>query len=96
MRKLEKALPTLALILPLLPWILGGILAVLATGGNWAFWILALIVFVVSSCIGGLLGMILSILSIRRRIGIKRAVTAIVLAVIDLILGYLLLPSFWL
>ncbi len=94
MRKLEKVLPTLALILPLLPWVLSIVLATLGAGGNWGFWILALIVFVVSAVICGIGGMILAVLTLRNRWGLKRGMAAAILAGFELLIACAFLSRF--
>lgn len=84
-KKKHAFLPTLALLLTLLPTLLMLILVVCSAGGNWAFLILGGIVYLASEVLCGGAALVLGILSIRRGWGKKRGIAAVVLASLGLL-----------
>ena len=81
-----KILPTLALVLNAAPVVLSLILIALSAGGNWAFLILGGIVYCVSTVLCGITSLTLGILCIRKHWGRGRAITAVVLSGLGLLL----------
>ena len=83
--KAPRILPTLALVLNVVPVILSLILIAFSLGGNWAFLILGGIVYCVSAVLCGIASLTLGILCIRKRWGHGRAIVAVVLSSLGLL-----------
>lgn len=83
--KAPRILPTLALVLNVVPVILSLILIAFSLGGNWAFLILGGIVYCVSAVLCGIASLTLGILCIRKRWGRGRAIVAVVLSSLGLL-----------
>ena len=80
-----RVLPTLALILSLLPTVLSLAIMAFATKGNWAFLILGGITYLVSQILGGIASVVMSIICLRRKWGRGQAITALILSSIGLL-----------
>ena len=80
-----RLLPTLALILSILPTVLSLAIVALAAKGNWAFLILGGITYLVSQSLGGIASVVMSIVCLRRRWGRGRAITALILSSLGLL-----------
>lgn len=78
--KAPRLLPTLSLILAILPTVLSLVIIAFSASGNWAFLILGGITYLVSQLLGGIASVVLSIICIRRRWGRGRAITALILS----------------
>lgn len=78
--KAPRLLPTLSLILAILPTVLSLVVIAFSMSGNWAFLILGGITYLVSQLLGGIASVVLSIICIRRRWGRGRAITALILS----------------
>ena len=83
--KSARLLPTLALILSILPTVLSLAIVALAAKGNWAFLILGGITYLVSQLLGGIASVVMSIVCLRRRWGRGRAITALILSSLGLL-----------
>ena len=83
--KSARLLPTLALILSILPTVLSLAIVALAAKGNWAFLILGGITYLVSQLLGGIASVVISIVCLRRRWGRGRAITALILSSLGLL-----------
>ena len=78
-------LPTLAILLAILPAVLMLGLVACSAGGNWAFIILGGIVYLISEILCGAASLVLGILSIRRGWGKKRGIAAVVISSLGLL-----------
>ena len=78
-------LPTLAILLSILPTVLMLGLVACSAGGNWAFIILGGIVYLISEILCGAASLVLGILSIRRGWGKKRGIAAVVISSLGLL-----------
>ena len=78
-------LPTLAILLSILPTVLMLGLVACSAGGNWAFIILGGIVYLISEILCGAASLTLGILSIRRGWGKKRGIAAVVISSLGLL-----------
>ena len=91
-----RVLPTLALLLNAVPVALCLILAAFSLNGNWAFLILALITYLVSQCLCGVASLTLGILCICKKWGRVRAIIAVslssllLLVTLDMLFSYLI------
>ena len=94
--KASRILPTLSLILAFIPAVLCLILVAFSLNGNWGFLILGGITYFVSEILCGITSLTLSILCIRQTWGRKRAITALILSSLGLVLVLELTVSFWL
>ena len=94
--KASRVLPTLALILSILPTVLSLAIIAFAANGNWGFLILGGITYLVSEFVCGIASLILGILCIRRKWGRGRAVTAVILSSLGLFMTLELIGAFWL
>ncbi len=92
----SRLLPTLSLILTFIPAVLCLILVALCLNGNWGFLILGGITYIVSQLLCGIASLTLGILCIRQKWGRRRAVTAVILSSLELILVLELIGAFWL
>lgn len=90
----KRFLPTLALILPLVPAVLAGVLIALSARGNWAFLILAFIASPIAEIILGGASLFLEILSIRKDWGRRRGMAAVILSAIGLTLTVVVVSAF--
>ena len=89
-----KHLPTLALILSILPTVLSLAVIAIAAKGNWAFLILGGITYLVSQLLGGIASVVMSIVCIRRKWGRGRAITALILSSLGLLVTLELVGAF--
>ena len=80
-----RVLPMLALILSILPTVLSLAIIAFAAKGNWAFLILGGITYLVSQSLGGIASVVMSIVCLRRRWGRGRAITALILSSLGLL-----------
>ena len=92
--KSARLLPTLALILSILPTVLSLAIVALAAKGNWAFLILGGITYLVSQLLGGIASVVMSIICLRRKWGRGRAVTALILSSLGLLITLEWIGSF--
>lgn len=90
----KRFLPTLALILPLVPAVLAAVLIALSARGNWAFLILAFIASPIAEIILGGASLFLGILSIRKDWGRRRGMAAVILSAIGLTLTVVVVSAF--
>ena len=89
-----RLLPTLALILSILPTVLSLAVIALAAKGNWAFLILGGITYLVSQLLGGIASVVMSMICLRRKWGRGRAVTALILSSLGLLMTLELVGTF--
>ena len=89
-----RLLPTLALILSILPTVLSLAIVALAAKGNWAFLILGGITYLVSQLLGGIASVVISIVCLHRKWGRGRAVTALILSSLGLLMTLELVGTF--
>ena len=89
-----RVLPTLALILSILPTVLSLAIIAFAAKGNWAFLILGGITYLVSQSLGGIASVVMSIVCLRRRWGRGRAITALILSSLGLLVTLELAGAF--
>ena len=89
-----RLLPTLALILSILPTVLSLAIIALAAKGNWAFLILGGITYLVSQLLGGIASVVISMICLRRKWGRGRAVTALILSSLGLLMTLELVGTF--
>ena len=92
--KSARLLPTLALILSILPTVLSLSIVALAAKGNWAFLILGGITYLVSQLLGGIASVVISMICLRRKWGRGRAVTALILSSLGLLMTLELVGTF--
>ena len=92
--KASRLLPTLALILSILPTVLSLAIVALAAKGNWAFLILGGITYLVSQLLGGIASVVMSMICLRRKWGRGRAVTALILSTLGLLMTLELVGTF--
>ena len=92
--KSSRLLPTLALILSILPTVLSLAIVALAAKGNWAFLILGGITYLVSQLLGGIASVVMSMICLRRKWGRGRAVTALILSSLGLLMTLELVGTF--
>ena len=92
--KSARLLPTLALILSILPTVLSLAIVALAAKGNWAFLILGGITYLVSQLLGGIASVVMSVICLRRKWGRGRAVTALILSSLGLLMTLELVGTF--
>ena len=92
--KSARLLPTLALILSILPTVLSLAIVALAAKGNWAFLILGGITYLVSQLLGGIASVVISMICLRRKWGRGRAVTALILSSLGLLMTLELVGTF--
>ena len=92
--KSARLLPTLALILSILPTVLSLAIVALAAKGNWAFLILGGITYLVSQLLGGIASVVMSMICLRRKWGRGRAVTALILSSLGLLMTLELVGTF--
>ena len=90
----KRFLPTLALILPLVPAVLAAVLIALSARGTWAFLILAFIASPIAEIILGGASLFLGILSIRKDWGRRRGMAAVILSAIGLTLTVVVVSAF--
>ena len=93
-QKSARLLPTLALILSILPTVLSLAIVALAAKGNWAFLILGGITYLVSQLLGGIASVVMSMICLRRKWGRGRAVTALILSSLGLLMTLELVGTF--
>ena len=91
-----RVLPTLALILSILPTVLSLAIIAFAAKGNWAFLILGGITYLVSQLLGGIASVVMSVICLRRKWGRGRAITAVILSSSGLFITLELIGAFWL
>ena len=89
-----RLLPTLALILSILPTVLSLAIVAIAAKGNWAFLILGGITYLVSQLLGGIASVVMSMICLRRKWGRGRAVTALILSSLGLLMTLELVGTF--
>ena len=92
--KSARLLPTLALILSILPTVLSLAIMALAAKGNWAFLILGGITYLVSQFLGGIASVVISMICLRRKWGRGRAITALILSSLGLLVTLEWIGSF--
>ena len=92
--KASRILPTLALILSILPTVLSLAIIAFAANGNWAFLILGGITYLVSELVCGIASLTLGILCIRKRWGRGRAIAAVILSSFGLFIAFELVWAF--
>ena len=92
--KASRVLPTLALILSILPTVLSLAIIAFAANGNWAFLILGGITYLVSHLLGGIASVVMSVICIRRKWGRGRAITAVILSSFGLFITFELVWAF--
>ena len=92
--KASRVLPTLALILSILPTVLSLAIIAFAANGNWAFLILGGITYLVSQLLGGIASVVMSVICLRRKWGRGRAITAVVLSSFGLFITFELVWAF--
>ena len=92
--KASRVLPTLALILSILPTVLSLAIIAFAANGNWAFLILGGITYLVSQLLGGIASVVMSVICLRRKWGRGRAVTAVILSSFGLFITFELVWAF--
>ena len=92
--KSARLLPTLALILSILPTVLSLAIIALAAKGNWAFLILGGITYLVSQLLGGIASVVISMICLRRKWGRGRAITALILSSLGLLITLEWIGSF--
>ena len=92
--KSARLLPTLALILSILPTVLSLAIVALAAKGNWAFLILGGITYLVSQLLGGIASVVMSMICLRRKWGRGRAITALILSSLGLLITLEWIGSF--
>ena len=90
----SRLLPTLALILSILPTVLSLAIVALAAKGNWAFLILGGITYLVSQLLGGIASVVISMICLRRKWGRGRAITALILSSLGLLITLEWIGSF--
>ncbi len=89
-----RVLPTLALILSILPTVLSLAIIAFAANGNWAFLILGGITYLVSQLLGGIASVVMSVIRLRRKWGRGRAITAVILSSLGLFITLELIGAF--
>ncbi len=94
--KWARILSTLSLILSLTPTFLMLILVALSARGNWGFLVLGVITYFISQLLCGTASLILGILCIRKKWGRGRAVTAVILSSLGLLISLEVVGAFWL
>ena len=92
--KASRILPTLALILSILPTVLSLAIIAFAANGNWAFLILGGITYLVSQLLGGIASVVMSVICILRKWGRGRAITAVILSSFGLFITFELVWAF--
>ena len=92
--KASRVLPTLALILSILPTVLSLAIIAFAANGNWAFLILGGITYLVSQLLGGIASVVMSVICLRRKWGRGRAITAVILSSFGLFITFELVWAF--
>ena len=92
--KASRLLPTLALILSILPTVLSLAVIALAAKGNWAFLILGGITYLVSQLLGGIASVVISMICLSRKWGRGRAITALILSSLGLLITLEWIGSF--
>ena len=92
--KAPRILPTLSLLLSITPTVLMLILVALSARGNWGFLILGGITYLVSELACGITSLILGILCLRRKWGRGRAVAALILSSLGLLMTLELVGTF--
>ena len=89
-----RLLPTLALILSILPTVLSLAIMALAAKGNWAFLLLGGITYLVSQLLGGIASVVISMICLSRKWGRGRAITALILSSLGLLITLEWIGSF--
>lgn len=92
--KAAKILPTLALILSLIPALLTAALVAASTGGNWAFLILAFIAAPIVQLLCGGAALALGILSVRKGWGRVQGIIALILSSLGLLISIAVVGGF--
>ena len=92
--KASRLLPTLALILSILPTVLSLAIIAFAANGNWTFLILGGIAYLVSQLLGGIASVVMSVICLRRKWGRGRAITAVILSSFGLCITFELVWAF--
>ena len=92
--KAPRLLPTLSLILAILPTVLSLVVIAFSMSGNWAFLILGGITYLVSQLLGGIASVVMSMICLRRKWGRGRAVTALILSSLGLLMTLELVGTF--